>query len=281
MVREHWEHRSSVAWPCHDRVRVLTRDPRRAAHIEGENVDVIVGDVRDATTLVDAVSGVDTVISAVHGFAGPGGVSPKSVDRDGNANLIAAASSVGAAFVLLSIVCASPDSPMELLREKYAAEQCLRDSDLSWTIVRATAFIETWATIMGAGRKTLVFGRGENPINFVSVTDVAALVERVVLDPGIRGDVIELGGPDNLTFNEFAATLQQVRGRQESIRHIPRPMLRVMASVTRKLNPAFARKARAAFLMDTISMTFDSSATRRRFPDVPTTDISAALKHLG
>lgn len=264
----------------HDRVRVLTRDPRRAAHIEGGNVDVIEGDVRDTATLVDAASGADTVISAVHGFAGPGGVSPKTVDRDGNANMIAAASNVGAAFVLVSIVGAAPDSPMELFREKFAAEQCLRQSALSWTIVRATAYMETWATIMGAKPKTLVFGRGENPINFVSATDVAALIEHVVLNPRVRGDVIELGGPDDLTFNEFAATLQQVRGHPEPIKHVPRPMLRLMANVTRRLNPEFGRKARAALLMDTIPMTFDSSAARRRFPDVPITDLTTVLKRL-
>ncbi|MEP6661090.1 MAG: SDR family oxidoreductase [Acidimicrobiales bacterium] len=264
----------------HDRVRVLTRDLRRAALTVGGNVEVVEGDVRDAATLVDAVSGVDTVIAAVHGFAGPGGVTPKSVDRDGNANLITAASRAGATFVLVSIVGAAPDSPMELFREKFAAEQCLRQSELTWTIVRATAYMETWATIMSTKPKTLVFGRGENPINFVSATDVAALIEHVVLAPPVRGDVIELGGPDNLTFNEFAATFQQVRGRLGTIRHIPRPMLRLMANVTRKLNPPFARKARAAILMDTIPMTFDASAARRRFPDVPITDLTTVLKHL-
>jgi uncharacterized protein YbjT (DUF2867 family) len=264
-----------------DRVRILTRDPRRAAHIEGGNVEVVEGDVRDAATLLDAVLGVDTVISAVHGLAGPGGVSPRSVDRDGNANLIAAASTVGAAFVLVSIVGAAPDSPMELFREKFAAEQCLRQSDLAWTIVRATAYLETWATILDAGRKTLVFGRGENPINFVSAGDVAALIESIVLAPCVRSDVIELGGPDNVTFNEFAATLQQVRGRSKPIKHIPRPMLRLMAHVTSPLSADFARKARAAVLMDTIPMTFDASAARRRFPDVPITDITTGLKHLG
>jgi NADH dehydrogenase len=203
------------------------------------------------------------------------------VDRDGNANLIAAASTVGASFVLVSIVGAAPDSPMELFREKFAAEQCLRQSDLAWTIVRATAYMETWATILDAGRKTLVFGRGENPINFVSAGDVAALIEHVVLAPRVRADVIELGGPDNLTFNEFAATLQQVRGRSKPLKHIPRPMLRLMANVSRPLNPAVARKARAAVLMDTIPMTFDAGAARRRFPDVPITDVPAGLKHLG
>ena len=38
-------------------------------------------------------------------------------------------------------------------------------------------------TMDRAGR-VMVFGRGDNPINFVSVNDVAALVDRVIADPG-------------------------------------------------------------------------------------------------
>lgn len=50
-----------------------------------------------------------------------------------------------------------------------------------------------------------MFGRGDNPVNFVSAADVAALTALTVTDPGLRGQVLELGGPDNLTFNQLAA----------------------------------------------------------------------------
>ena len=82
---------------------------------------------------------------------------------------------------------------------KYAAEQHLRASGVPWTIVRATAFLETWTALLeqtaSCSGRPLVFGRGDNPINFVSVDDVAALVERVVVDPSTRGQVFEIGGP--------------------------------------------------------------------------------------
>jgi NADH dehydrogenase len=54
------------------------------------------------------------------------------------------------------------------------------------TIVPATAFLELWIDVLtstaGRSNRPLVFGRGRNPINFVSVRDVAALVEHVVTD---------------------------------------------------------------------------------------------------
>ena len=90
-----------------------------------------------------AVDGADVVVSAVHGFAGPGGVSPASVDRDGNRHLVDAAVRAGATVILMSVVGAAPDSPMELFRMKYAAEQHLRARGTPWTIVRSTAFLET------------------------------------------------------------------------------------------------------------------------------------------
>src|SRR5213079_1529584 len=93
--------------------------------------------------------GAGMVIAAVHGFAGPGGVSPASVDRAGNAHLIAAAARTGAAFVLVSVIGASPGHPIGLFRAKHAAEEVLRTSGIPWTIVRATAFMETWGKIMG------------------------------------------------------------------------------------------------------------------------------------
>jgi len=265
-------------------VRVLTRDPARAQHLAGHGVQVVHGDVRDPGSIARALQGAGTVISAVHGFAGPGGVSPASVDRDGNARLIDAAARTGAAFVLVSVVGASPGHPVGLFRAKHAAEEALRASGLPWTIVRATAFMETWGQIMArplqASGKILVFGRGDNPVNFVSAADLAALVSQAATGPSLRGQILELGGPDNLTFNEVAVILQQATGRRGAVRHIPRPALQAMAWLTTAVKPALARQARAALAMDTIDMRFDPAATRRAFPGLPNTSMHSALKNL-
>src|SRR4051794_30259288 len=84
-------------------VRVLTRDPRRAEHLaDVRGVSVIRGDLRDPASLSPAVDGCGVVVSAVQGFAGPDGVSPARVDRDGNNHLIDAAVAAGAGCVLMS-----------------------------------------------------------------------------------------------------------------------------------------------------------------------------------
>ena len=265
-------------------VRVLTRDPARTRHLAGPGVEVVRGDVRDTASIAGALRGAATVVSAVQGFAGTGGVSPASVDRAGNANLIHAAARAGAAFVLVSVVGASPGHPIGLFRAKHAAEETLRAVGIGWTIVRATAFMQTWAAIMSqplhSSGKIPVFGRGDNPVNFVSAADVAALAEQAVTDPGLRGQVLELGGPDNLTFNQFAAIVLETTGCRGTIRHIPRPALHAMAWLTAAVKPALARQARAALAMDTVDMSFDPAPARRAFPDLPETDIRTALKDL-
>jgi uncharacterized protein YbjT (DUF2867 family) len=208
-------------------VRALTREPQRAAHLATGQVQVIVGDVRDRESMGRATAGVDVVVSAVHGFVGPRGISSTTVDRDGTANLVDAARAVGADFVLMSTVGAGADSPMELFRMKRAAEQYAAASGVRTTVVRATAFVELWIDLLqttaGRSGRPMVFGRGDNPINFVSVTDVAALLERAITDPATRGETFEIGGPDNLTLNELARVVQAAAGRDRPPATYPRP----------------------------------------------------------
>jgi uncharacterized protein YbjT (DUF2867 family) len=246
-------------------VRVITREPARGAHLAHLPIEIVKGDVRDKTTISSALEGVRTVVSAVHGFAGPGRVSPATVDREGNANLIDAAAALDVDVILVSLVGASPDHPMELFRAKHAAEQYLKASSARWTIVRATAFIEMWAEIM---KKPIVFGRGENPINFVSVSDVAAAVEQAVIDPDLRGKAVDVGGPSNLTFNQLAELLQQTRGGPSKVHHVPRTVLRLMAPLSRQV--------RAAIAMDTIDLTFQAPPRDDR-GEQPMTDAQTAL----
>jgi NADH dehydrogenase len=77
----------------------------------------------------------------------------------------------------MSIVGASADSPFELFRMKHAAEAHLAASGVPATVVRATAFIELWLDLLrttaGSSGRPLVFGRGNNPINFVSAVRLA------------------------------------------------------------------------------------------------------------
>jgi uncharacterized protein YbjT (DUF2867 family) len=262
-------------------VRILARDPDRAEHLAGGQVTVMSGDVRDRQSLQPALAGVETIVSAVHGFNGSARDSLTAIDRDGNANLIDAAQAAGAEFVLLSTVGAAADSPMELFRAKYLAEQHAIRSGIPCTIVRATAFLELWIDVLeqtaARSGRPLVFGRGQNPINFVSVGDVVALVERALLDRGARGEMLEIGGPENLTFDRLAQLVQNAAGRTAPPKHVPSPMLRLMANTAGRVKPQLGRQARAALAMDQIDLAFDTGAIHHLYPELPCTTAAEVL----
>jgi nucleoside-diphosphate-sugar epimerase len=153
---------------------------------------------------------------------------------------------------------------MQLGRMRYAAEEALRASGLSWTIVRAAPFMETWMEVLGApirrNGSTLVFGTGENPINFVSVRDVATVVEHAAVDPVATDRVIGVGGPENVTLGQFARALQAAMGASGAQRRVPRPVMRVASVVMRPFRPALARQIQAGVVMDTSDMTYGGGA---------------------
>ncbi|NYG08693.1 NADH dehydrogenase [Phycicoccus badiiscoriae] len=253
-------------------VRVLSRHGTGSG--TGTGTDTVIGDVRDPQSLQRAFDGVRTVVSAVTGMAGTDGSSPGSVDRDGNANLVEAARNSGATVVLVSIVGVRADHPMELFRAKWAAEQNLLASGVPWTIVRATAFAETWRDVLaevgGHSGRDRVLGRGQNPVNFVCVADVASAVVRAAVDPTLRGHVVEVAGPENLSLLELSRRLGQAI---QPPAHVPRAALRAMAFLARPVSPTRARLARAALVMDTADMRADPAPGHAAYPWLPETRV--------
>ncbi len=262
-------------------VRVLSRRPTRARDSLPPSVELVAGDVRDAAAMAAAVKGAQLVVSAVQGLTGTHGSSPASVDRDGNRHLTDAAHAAGADMVMVSVVGAAADSPMELFRMKHAAETYLTASGVPATVVRATAFLELWIDLLrstaGRSGRPLVFGGGRNLINFVSVRDVAALIEHVITEPATRGQNLEIAGPENLTLDDLAGKVAAELGQQGSPRHLPPAALRIMAATVGRVRPALGRQARAALVMDNLQLTFDSTDIRARFPDVPCTSLAQLL----
>jgi uncharacterized protein YbjT (DUF2867 family) len=164
---------------------------------------------------------------------------------------------------------------MSLHRMKHAAEQSLRVTRLAWTIVRPSAYLQTWIDVIGgklaADGPAMAFGRGDNPINFVSARDVAAVIATVAADPAYAGATVNVAGPDNITFNEFARLLVARHGdagtaRPGRVKHISPTALRIMSVLARPVSPALARQAAAALAMDTTDMTCDATAVHRQFP---------------
>ena len=263
-------------------VRVLTRDVERARRRVGPIPELVEGDARHAGSLRPAFEDVDTVISAMTGF-GPGGDGSRVIDYEANVSLIRAAEAAGVRkFVLVSMCGAAADHPMELMRMKHRAEQALRTSNLDWTIVRPNVFMELWVGIVGdpiaKSGKAVVFGRGDNPINFNSAADVARVVELALIDPSLRRTVIEVGGPENVSLNRLVREVEAATGRKAALRHVPLAVMRMSRLLLKLAKPDLAGIIEGGISFDTLDMSFDSSELQKRFPEIQLTLLADVVR---
>ncbi|MBA2773512.1 MAG: NmrA family NAD(P)-binding protein [Nocardioidaceae bacterium] len=209
-----------------------------------------------------------------------GRISPRTVDGQGSLNVIAAAEQSATEVVMLSIAGASATSPLELARVKYGVEEHLRTSLCPWTVVRADAFAQTWFNVLEQtavkSHRPMVFGDGNNLIGWVDVHEVAALVEHAVLEPSLRGRILEISGPEPLTLEQLATLLMEHHGWPGKPRRLPRSVLRVIATMAAPVRPDIARQARASLAMDVLAQV-DDHETRAAFPDLPAVPVSWLL----
>jgi uncharacterized protein YbjT (DUF2867 family) len=252
-------------------VRAMSRDIARLAGLTKLGAEPVTADLRNPASLARACENVDKVVAAAHAFTAEGDNHPGSVDDAGNRRLIDTCRTAGVEhFVFTSVHDARANHPLEFFRIKFRVEEYLRASGLSYTILRPSAFMEFWAALVGQpivekGR-TIIFGRGINPVNFVSVADVAQFALIALNDPAARQQVIEIGGPENLSLVEVAATFERVTGRIGKKSHVPLPLMRVMTLLMRPVSPTLSRQIAAGVYMDTHDQTLDMTETLKRFP---------------
>ncbi len=99
-----------------------------------------------------------------------------------------------------------------------------------------------------------------------------------VVDPDLRGVAIDVGGPQNLTLNQFVETFAAVTGRAGRKTHIPLAAMRLMAMMMKPINPALARIIQSAVVIDTSDFTLDSRATALAFPSIRLTTLAEFAK---
>jgi uncharacterized protein YbjT (DUF2867 family) len=119
--------------------------------------------------------------------------------------------------------------------------------------------------ILETGKVTL-FGKGENPRNFVAAADVAHFAVLMLLKPEASGSVLEIGGPENLTNMQVVALYEKIAGRQAKVSHVPLGMLRVMSPLLRPFHAGLSQIMKASILFDTAEQTFDMRATLQQYP---------------
>jgi len=127
----------------------------------------------------------------------------------GNLLKYEAAAGVGH-HVALSVVGSErlPDSGY--LRAKVAQEKLIKESSIPYSIVRATQFFEFLKSIADSATEGNTVRLPSVRFQPLAAEDVASAVARVAMGSPLNG-TIELGGPEQLPFDEFIRRALQAR----------------------------------------------------------------------
>ncbi len=246
-------------------VRVLTRDAGRVQPLVAGGAAVAIGDITDRASIDRAMDGVTHVITTANAFIVPARDAVERVDVQGNRNLIDAAHAAG----VRQFVFTSAWLPDEYLRIDYFAakrrtEDYLRSSGVPYTILRPSAFMETWAMVIGEPilktGATRIFGDGTNRVNFVAIDDVAAVAVRTLDHPDAINAVIDIFGPENLSLLDVAAVFERVNGSPARKQFLPVAVMKALSRLVRPFNPVFARQVAAGALMATVPQEVDPAS---------------------
>jgi uncharacterized protein YbjT (DUF2867 family) len=256
-----------------EHVRVLTRTPVKALDLENAGAEVVRGDLVDATSLRRACLGADGVFDAAHSMLGKGRYRSEAVDDAGNRSLIDAAVSARVSrFVLVSILGADGDHPVDFWRTKFRIEHHLRDSGLSYTILRPAAFMETHVHALNGKAilrhgKTVLLGKGTKPRNFVAVADVARFAVMALTSDALSDRTLEVGGPDNLCDSEVVGLYSREAGLSPKVWRLPRLAARGASVLLKPIHPGVSRVMYIGSLPDSaFEERFDPSPLLAEFP---------------
>ncbi|HEX6573550.1 MAG TPA: SDR family oxidoreductase [Gemmatimonadaceae bacterium] len=253
-------------------VRVMTRSLARADELKSLGARPVRANLNDPESLEFAVRGVKSVIASAHGLLGRGHESSEAIDHEGHRALIDAAKEAGVGhFIYTSVLNASDDHPIDFWRTKARVERYLRDSGLTYTILRPSSFMDTHAyMLLGKnvieGKRVVVPGKGNNPRNFVAAEDVAKVIVGALRIPSLRGETIDVGGPENLTNSEVIAIFERLSGKKAKVTHLPIRVLRAMSPVAGRAHPGVGRIMQAMIDSETRDQRFDPSVLRSRIP---------------
>ena len=164
---------------------------------------VAFGDVTDAASL--RASGfaepVDVVVSCLASRTG-GVEDSNKIDYGASKNALDELIAQGGShYVLLSAICVQKPL-LEFQRAKLRLEEAITaQSDVSYSIVRPTAFFKSLAgqvKLVQEGKPYVMFGDGQlSRANAISEADLARVMADCISDASKHGEVLPVGGPGN------------------------------------------------------------------------------------
>ncbi len=189
-------------------VRVMVRDPAKAASDGAAGFEVVRGDFDRPETLDAALEGVERALL----LSPP---DPRTVEHQ--TNFIEAAKRAGTKHVVkFSAIGADASAPGGFIKWHGEVEDTLKASGLAYTMLRPNSFMQN---LLGSAQTIAAQGLiyqsvGDAKASIVDTRDVAWLAARVLTGEGHEGKSYVITGPESLSYHDVAAKLSEATGRQ-------------------------------------------------------------------
>jgi uncharacterized protein YbjT (DUF2867 family) len=205
--------------------------------------EVRAADATRPETLAGALAGVEMLVISLAFRNSPveatrRGQTFELVDAAGTESLVAAAKSAGVTrLVYISGAGAAADAPRHWFRAKWRAEEAVRGSGISFTILRPSWIYgpgdHSLNRFLGFARRLPFMpqiGNGRQILAPIFVDDVAALAADALFAPGAAGQTLEVGGPEAISMDEIVRRALRVQGRRRPILHMPTRLMKLMTA---------------------------------------------------
>ena len=230
------------------RIRVAVRKPNDAHFLQPlggvGQISLQAVNVRDDASVTEALRGAHAAVNLVGILHQHGKQRFQSLHAEGPARIGRLAAEGGLKRVVhISAIGADPRSPSRYARTKAAGEKALRDAFPEATILRPSivfgaddSFFNRFAAMASMPPLVMpflpLFGGGKTKFQPVHVDDVADAVVTCLREPGTRGRIYELGGPEVLTFRQCMELMLEVIERRRVLLPLPTFVARLIAWFT-------------------------------------------------
>ena len=229
-------------------VRLLIRPSHQTPKIPtGIPVEVAVSSLGDERGLRAAMVGVDAIYHLIGGEWRGVQTNLMKIDVGGTQSIAQAAVDAGVKkFIYLSHLDANRAAAYPVLKAKAIAEEYIRRSGLEYTILRtAILFGPNDGLTTGLARILasipLVFlipGEGNTLIQPLWVEDLAICLTWALENDATRNQVIEIGGPEFLSFRNIVETIMEATGIRKKLVPMKPPYLRALTVLLDHLFPS-------------------------------------------
>ena len=213
--------RQALARGDHVAALVLRKGELRV--IEHPRLRIVEADVTRPEQLDGICADIEQVLSCIGITRLKGNLTHERVDYQGNANLLAEAKRANVKrFGFISPAGTDEGwNQAPLLNAKYRFEQALRASGIPWVVFRSGGFFPDLAEMKALAAKGPLYaiGKGDSLSTPIHVPDLASIL---LADLDARQNaVVEVGGPEDLTWRETCALCFETQGLPVRIQSAP------------------------------------------------------------